>query len=327
MSIQEYFTFDSDYDDLTIDCLMIRPDEEPKAVLQMAHGMSEYKERYIPLMEYLANRGYVCCMNDHRGHGKSVKDFKDLGYFYSGGGNALVEDMHKLTDILQERYPGLPFYLFGHSMGSLAVRVYAKRYDDDINGLIVCGCPSENSAIGVAEALVDMMIKIKGERYLSKLCSSLFVGMFNKNFKKEGSDFAWLSVNRDNVSKYEEDPYCGFNFTLNGYKALIYLMKETYSKDNWHLHDPSPVIFISGENDPCMTNRKMLMKAVGLMDQVGYRDVSYNMFEGMRHEILQEDARENVFDYIDGTLGGWMPSDEVTDEEDLTEEEAYGLPD
>ena len=324
MSIQEYFTIDSDYDALKIDCLMIRPDDEPKAVLQMAHGMSEYKERYIPLMEYLANRGYACCMNDHRGHGKSVKSIDDLGYFYSGGGPALIEDMHKLTEELQSRYPSIPLYLFGHSMGSLAVRVYAKKYDDDLSGIIVCGCPTENSAIGIAEKMVDALIKMKGEHYRSRLCASLFVGMFNRNFKKEGSDFAWLSVNRDNVAKYEEDPYCGFNFTLNGYKALIYLMKETYSKDNWTLNDPSPVRFISGENDPCMNNRKMLMKAVGLMDQVGYRDVSYNIFEGMRHEILQEDEREYVFDYIDGTLGGWMPSDNTDQSE---EEETYDLPD
>lgn len=307
MSTRTGFQIRSAYDGLDIDCLGIVPDGEIKAVVQLAHGMSEYKERYVPFMEYLADCGYACYINDHRGHGKSIKAEEDLGFFYTGGGNALVEDMKLLTDLIKEKHPGKKFFLFGHSMGSLAVRVYAKRYDDELDGLIVCGCPSDNPALGVGSRLVNMLIKMKGERYRSDLCKNIFVAAFNKNFKKEGSDFAWLSVNKENVERYEKDPLCGFNFTLNGYRSLIYLMKETYDLKGWKMSKPQlPVQFMSGEYDPCMTNEKCLLQAVASMSEVGYDNTSYVLFENMRHEVLLETDNMKVFEFVRDTLDGWL---------------------
>lgn len=307
MSTRINFIINSEYDGLAVDCLGIVPDGEVRAVIQLAHGMSEYKERYIPFMEYLADNGFACYINDHRGHGKSIKEENDLGYFYEGGGNALVEDMKLLTCVIKEKHPGKKFFLFGHSMGSLAVRVYAKRYDEELDGLIVCGCPSDNPALGIGKKLVDLMIRMKGERYRSDICRNIFVGVFNKNFKKEGSDFAWLSVNRENVERYEEDPLCGFNFTLNGYRALIYLMQETYDLKNWKVSKSSlPVQFMSGEYDPCMTNEKSLLQAVASMSEVGYDNTSYELFENMRHEVLLETDAGKVFGFVKDTLESWL---------------------
>lgn len=111
-------------DGLELDVLEVVPEGEIKGIFQIHHGMSEYKERYLPFMEYLAANGYVAAIHDCRGHGKSVKIKEDLGYLYRGGARALVEDAHQLTRELKEKWPSLPLILFGHSMGSMVVRMY-----------------------------------------------------------------------------------------------------------------------------------------------------------------------------------------------------------
>ena len=120
------------------------PDETPyKGILQLVHGMSEYKERYLPFMEYMAKKGYVCVIHDHRGHGKSVRALDDLGYMYGGGADAILKDIEVVNREMHQQLPDLPLILFGHSMGSLAVRAFARDHDDCMDMLIVCGSPSK----------------------------------------------------------------------------------------------------------------------------------------------------------------------------------------
>ena len=146
MSIKYEGSFLSEADALEISVLCLMPEAgvHPRAIVQLVHGMSEYKERYIPFMEYLTSKGYISVIHDHRGHGKSVKDEADLGYFYDNSGKAIIEDVHQVTTWMKERYgKELPYHLFGHSMGSLVVRCYLKKYDNELDSLIVCGSPSE----------------------------------------------------------------------------------------------------------------------------------------------------------------------------------------
>ena len=139
-----FYTLDSSYDDLKVSVVSVCPDGRPSAVLQLAHGMCGSKERLIPFMEYLAGEGIACFANDHRGHGASIKSENDLGYMYDGGQVALVEDMKMLTDRIKDQYPDIPVFLLGHSMGSMAARVYLKRYPDALDGVIICGSPDYN---------------------------------------------------------------------------------------------------------------------------------------------------------------------------------------
>ncbi len=126
--IEHTFTFSSFQDQLTIHCLIEIP-ENPCGILQIVHGMSEHKERYLPFMEAMAKSGWICVIHDHRGHGESVKTKEDLGYFYDTTGTYLMEDVHQLTYLMKQRFPTLPYVLFGHSMGSLLARAYTKKYD------------------------------------------------------------------------------------------------------------------------------------------------------------------------------------------------------
>lgn len=133
------FTLESHHDRLLLQGLLVLPEQKPpRAVFQVAHGMCEHKERYLPFLQEMADHGYACVIHDHRGHGGSVRQTEDLGYFYPDGGPALVSDLYQVTRWIREQYPELPLYLFGHSMGSLAVRCYLKRYPDVPDGVFVC---------------------------------------------------------------------------------------------------------------------------------------------------------------------------------------------
>lgn len=132
--------FKSEADGLRISVLTICPDMPPyRGILQIVHGMSEYKERYEPFMEYMAERGYMTVIHDHRGHGQSVRSGDDLGYMYGGGAEAVLKDIQTVNSGIRKKFPDLPLILMGHSMGSLAVRAFAAAHDDCMNMLIVCG--------------------------------------------------------------------------------------------------------------------------------------------------------------------------------------------
>ena len=301
----ESFTINSNADGLPLSVCVVSPEGgAPKGLVQLAHGMAEHKERYLPFMEYLADRGYASIINDHRGHGASVKAPGDLGYFYADGANALVKDLHQLTLWFRQRYPGLKLFLFGHSMGSLAVRVYRQRFDGDIDGLVVCGSPGQNPAAGAGLFLNRVMTAFKGERYISKLFVKMTTGSFNKGNPKDGSPNAWLSTTQDNVQRYDADPLCGFPFTLNGYKALLELMRDAYNPVPAG-HPDLPVLFLSGEQDPCAPDRKGFEAAVQRVKDDGYRTVTAKMYPGMRHEVLNQTEHQVVFDDLAALFDRW----------------------
>ena len=305
MAITRQFTLQSKADGLNLAvCAVVPDDDRPVGLVQFAHGMAEHKERYIPFMEFLADHGYACVINDHRGHGGSVKSKDDLGHFYAGGAKALVDDLHQITLYFSQQYPGRKLFLLGHSMGSLAVRSYRRSYDGDIDGLIVSGSPGQNPYAGVGLALNRLLTLFKGERYVSKLFISMATGGFSKAFPDPNTANAWLSVNPENVRAYDADPLCGFPFTLNGYKALLTLMQEAYDATPAG-HPDMPVHFVSGEFDPCAPDKKGFDAAVQRMKEVGYRNVTGKMYPGMRHEILNETDRSVVYNDLLNVLNAW----------------------
>ncbi|MBQ0001566.1 MAG: alpha/beta fold hydrolase [Clostridiales bacterium] len=290
------FFLASEADGLNLSVLAMLPAEKPyKGVVQLVHGMCENKERYLPFMNFLAENGYVSVIHDHRGHGQSVKDKADLGYMYGGGAKAIVQDIHTVNQKIHEYFPVLPVTLFGHSMGSLAVRAYTAQHDDQIDKLVVCGSPSENPASGVGEFLAKIEGKLRGMKHKSTLLTGIALGSNNNNFKAEGEN-AWLCTDPEICKAYNASEYCGFLFTDDGFLGLFGLMKGAYDVTGFKCSNPSmPVLFISGEDDPCRGNNELFGKAVKSMRRAGYQRVKGKLYPGMRHEILNEREKEKVF--------------------------------
>lgn len=302
--MKEHFVCHSEFDQLPLDVLVISP-SHPIGIVQIAHGMCEHKERYIDFMKFLNEQGYVCVIHDHRGHGKSIRNKNDLGYFYQDGHIGIVEDVHQISILIKQRYPQLPLYLFGHSMGSLVVRCYLKKYDHEINGLFVCGSPSLNPAASLGIHFSSIIGKIKGEHHRSQLIQKISFEAFNKNFDKATPN-SWICSDKDVVSKYNQDPLCRFVFTTNGFQALFHLMNETYSSKDWQLKNKDlPIHFIAGRDDPCIVNEKKFNEAVDFLKKCGYHNVSSYLFKGMRHEILNEAKHKIVYQHIAKILKFW----------------------
>lgn len=281
--------------------LMITPPEGIKiqGVIQIIHGMCEHKERYIDTMKYLSLGGYVCIISDLPGHGENVSSPDELGYFGKNGVDSLLSCVHQNTLFIKEHFPDIPYTLLGHSMGSLICRSYLKKYDNYPDYAIICGSPSNNILVPLADAIINTLITFTGGKTKSNFVKNLCTGSFESNFKSEKTENSWICSDNDVVKAYNKDQLCGFTFTLNGYLTLTRLLRSVYSKNGWQLHNPNlPLLFISGEEDPCMTDIKHWKEAIQLMKVVGYKNVHYKLYPGLRHEILNEVNKEIVYNDI-----------------------------
>lgn len=301
------FTLASPFDGLELSCAEVAPDGETVGLVQISHGMEEHKERYYPFMEWLASHGIASVVHDHRGHGASVKDPDDLGYFYDDTGRAIVDDVLCVQAHFKGLHPGLPLVLFGHSMGSLVVRSLIKDADDAIDGLVVCGAPGNNPGKDAAMVLVNALSLVKGPRAKSPLVNSLVFGGYGKGLPGD-HPLRWLSASEENVRRYDEDDLCGFVFTLNGYRNLLSLVRNVYDVRGWAVSRPDlPILFIAGVDDPVTLGEEAWEAAQGFLRDRGYRNVSGKLYPGMRHEILNEEGAQEVYDdvlaFIQGCFG------------------------
>ena len=299
---QEKFIIASKMDKTPLSVLMVTPDGAPKGLVQFSHGMAEHKERYLRVMCLLAAEGYASIIHDHRGHGESVRAQQDLGYFYPAGADGVTADLAQVNALLRQRFPGLKLVMVGHSMGSLAARAYAAEHGDTLDGLLLSGSPGYNAACGMGKALTWVLqgAHLGNDRARSKLMDAMLNGPFEKNFQGD-SHFLWLSADRENVRAYENDPLCGFGFTLNGYRALLTLMQRAYDEKT-RLPETLPVRFMSGEDDPCALGHEGFDMARENIEKRGPKNVEAKMYPGLRHEIFNERSDEvdqDLLNFVD----------------------------
>lgn len=271
---------------------------QPRAVVQLVHGMAEHIGRYDEFARYLVERGYVVCGHDHLGHGKSVAYKSEWGCLpLDGGANVLLQDMHQLRECVQSRYGGdIPYVVFGHSMGSFVVRNYIAQYGRGLAGAIVCGTgqlPAITSQ--AAGVLCRALAKIRGEKYRSKLIDSMGAGGYNKAIENPRTSVDWLSYNTDNVDAYVADERCGFMFSVGGYASVSSLTLAIVQPECIAaVPKDLPVLFIAGEEDPVGDCGKGVQAAYQALRDAHLQDVSIKLYPHMRHEILNEDDKAEV---------------------------------
>ncbi len=270
-------------------------EKEVVAVLQIAHGMAEHLERYEAFIEALSDEGIAVYINDHLGHGKSVKSEDEKGYFGEQGYKGLVADCARLTEIAKEDYPSIPYFIFGHSMGSFVARAYCVEHHGAIDGAIICGTGGANPAAAMGIAIAKMIQKSKGDHYHSTFINNLAFGSYNKRFEGR-TDFDWLTKDNEQVDKYIADPDCGFLFTVNGFIALFSVLKYVNSKD-WYqgVPDNLPIYLIAGEDDPVGNYGIGVSDVYNRLLDTGHMDVSISLYPDARHEILNE---SDTFDKV-----------------------------
>lgn len=278
------------------------PDGKPvKGVLQIAHGMVEYIDRYDAFARYLCERGFVVVGNDHLGHGDSVKSPDDWGYFGDTKGfEHVLGDIHKIRRQFRKKYPDVPYFLMGHSMGSFMARAYLMQYGKGISGAIIMGTGHQPILAAQAGKLLTNILSVfKGWHFRSQLVNKMAFGSYNKKFQPSRTDFDWLTRDEAIVDSYIAEPRCQFVFTLNGYhelfRALIYIEKR---KNIEKLPKDLPVLFVSGDKDPVGNFGKGVDIVCETWEEAGLSDVTLKLFEGGRHEILNEIDRNEVYEYL-----------------------------
>ena len=274
-----------------------------KGVVQVEHGAAEHALRYERLARVLNQQGYIVYADDHRGHWKTAGTMDKAGVCGPDGWNGMVKDAWQLTEIIKEKHPGLPVFLFGHSMGSLMAQQYIQNWGEKLSGAILCG----STGISMVDAAVLPMAEGAAQGEAANQPSELFAGLFasvNAPFEPVKTPFDWLSRDEAEVQKYIDDPWSGFLFT-NG-------MTYEFIKGMVNLFDPVneanipknlPVFVISGELDPVGANDGAMVLVNRYKDVLGLSDVNYRIYPGARHEILNETNRAEVHSDILDWLG------------------------
>ncbi|MBQ3080309.1 MAG: alpha/beta fold hydrolase [Clostridia bacterium] len=301
------FTFASPADGLDIHVLLVEPTGDTKGTILMAHGVMEYKERYLPMMRVFAENGFVCAMNDHRGYGKSIKNADDYGYTYEQGANGMMMDTRALGNWMMKKYYGKKHFLYGHSMGALLAVNYLKTHSKELHGAILSALPAANPAASIGKQYLRIWQGIKGARFRDQVTAKLVFDRYINRFKAEGSQNAWINSDPERVKAYEEDPMCGGLLTIDGYRALIDLMASAYdAKSFQNVQSAMPVEILAGSDDPCANGETGARKGREFLKSAGFTRASYTMYPGMRHEIHNEPDGERVITDMVNQLMAWL---------------------
>ncbi|MBR4744269.1 MAG: lysophospholipase [Oscillospiraceae bacterium] len=303
---QEFF-FPSKDDRTRIHAVEWIPEGSVRGVLQIAHGMVEFIERYDRFASFMASQGFYVVGNDHLGHGLSVTDENQYGYFAERDGNlCVIGDMHQLREDTAGKYPDVPYFLLGHSMGSFLVRQYIEDHGEGLAGAIVMGTGYQQAAaLNAAIGLSAFLQKTRGGHYRSRMINNLALGSCNSSFEPARTKNDWLTKDEAIVDAYEANPLNQFMFTVNGYCNMFRGMR--YAEDQKNLDripKGLPILVVSGENDPVGDFGKGPALVAESFRSTGIRDVTLKLYPGDRHEILNELDRETV----DRDLLQWIES-------------------
>ncbi len=282
----------------------------PIAVVQLAHGMCEYVERYEDLAEYLTSHGIIFCGADHLGHGSTALSNDEFGFFGKENGlDYVVSDIDLLRALMRKRYRMLPYILLGQSMGSFIARSYIVNYRDAIDGVILAGTSGGDKNINFGIMISGLISKLRGEKYRSKLLYSMSIGNYNKKFKNEKDSSAWLSSNMESRNKYKNDERCNFIFTAKGYNDMFRLLKYV-TGPAWAANVPKnlPVFIISGSDDPVGNFGAGIADIESWLTEEELNELKVKLYPGYRHELLQEtncgEVYNDIYEWIESVREG-----------------------
>lgn len=262
-----------------------------KGIVQIVHGMCEYVDRYDRFAYFLCNHDLLVVGHDHLGHGKSVLNEEELGYFHEGDGSSyLIDDIHQLQMLVKEKYKNLPYFMLGHSMGSFLAREYLMLYGKELKGCIIMGTgTTPNNALNFGMNLIKAMAKVRGWSHRSDFVANLAMGSYNNSFKPNRTPYDWLTRNEEIVDRYAEDPLDNYTMTIEGFYTMMCIIKYIQSpKHIRQLPKNVPLLIVSGAKDPVGDFGHGPLEVYIAYRKHGVKDIQMKLYPGARHEILNE---------------------------------------
>ena len=277
------------------------PETEVRGILQIAHGMVEFIDRYDRFAKFMASHDFYVVGNDHLGHGKSVTGESQLGYFAKHDGNACVlGDMQQLREETRKKYPDVPYFLLGHSMGSFLARQFIEKFGEGLSGAIIMGTGYQPMAtLNLGIALTSVLQRLRGGYYRSTMINNMVLGSYNASFKPGRTNCDWLTKDEAIVDAYVANPLNQFVFTVNGYNNMFRGIRYAQRQANLErIPKNLPILVISGQNDPVGEFGKGPEIVAETYRKTGIQDVTLKLFPDDRHEILNELDKDAVDRYL-----------------------------
>ena len=270
-------------------------DMRPKAVIQISHGMCEYIPRYEHMIDVLCAAGYAVCGNDHLGHGDTSPE--SLGFIAERDGyELLLQDLKTMNKLAHEKYPGLPYILLGHSMGSFLARWFVEKNPQAQNALVLSGTGGPGMLMKVGKQLAKFLSAVRGPHHISKFLVKASMGSYCKGIENPTSGSAWLSRDPAVWADYDADSKCNFSFTVSAYRDLLTAHTHVNTAA-WaqNVRKDLPIYIYSGDFDPVGDYGKGVRAVYELLREAGVRDLTLKLYPGGRHEMHNETNKEEVF--------------------------------
>ncbi|MGX7132008.1 alpha/beta fold hydrolase [Enterococcus songbeiensis] len=274
------------------------PQEKPKAVVQIIHGMVEHIIRYEEFALFLVEQGIAVVGHDHLGHGFSSTP-EEFGHFGDQkGAEYLVADTAAVYQTYRNRFPEIPYFILGHSMGSLVLRNFLQQYPTaELSGAILMGT-NHSSQIKMQAALLltKVLMVLQGKQHPSQFLDRLAFGGFNRRFRPARTPKDWLSRDTEMVDRYLADEKTQFIFTTQAYHDLFRLTKNAGDPKKIRQGVPDfPVLLISGKEDPVGNFGKGIIALQRLLEKCWQQPIQLHLLPDGRHELLNETNRQEIY--------------------------------
>lgn len=274
------------------------PERKPEAVLQIVHGVTEHMLYYEEMAQYFTDRGFVVVGNDHIGHGRSIADGARSMYFGPEGSWFWVErDAYACQKMMKEKYPDLPYTMLGLSLGSFVVRSILIRHPQELDGAILAGTGQTAAwMLRMTRNLARLEGRRKGEDKTTPLIKSLTFGTYNRKFSPCHTDYDWICASKEGLDTYIKDDLRGEAMSCGLFREMLTGMLFTGDlKDQKKMDENTPILLLSGEDDPVGEMGKGVKRTYESMVKAGVKDVSMKLYPGLRHDIFLEDNRQDIF--------------------------------
>ncbi len=275
--------------------------EQIKGTILVLHGMQEHSGRYDDFAVFMAENGYIVLSYDHLGHGRTAKTEDDFGFFTTKNSvKTVVNNADKMADFFHQKYANTPHFLLGHSMGSFIARCLLGQSSEKFQGAMIVGT-GDKTKIATFSKNVLWAFNSCAPKRKNKYANKLFLKVNNAKFKNENKKdkTRWMSLSVKNRMDFINDKYNGIHFSNNGFYTVLNLQNKA-TKKKWAKNIPLdfPLFFVSGSDDPIGNFGKGIENIVRKLEKQKFTKVKMKLYPKMRHEILNEDIKEEVYQDI-----------------------------
>ena len=278
------------------------PENKPKAIVQIVHGLDEHAGRYKELARKLTDNDFLVCADDHRGFGRSAISKEQMGDMGENGHELIIEDLKYLMDKTKAEYGDLHYFMFGHSMGSFLTRGFLIKYHSYLNGAIVMGTKGKFKGFEKSGKIIANIQKAifggsKRARFLAKLANG---GYGRKYFPEDNSSFAWMTSDKEEIKKVKEDEYFSkIPPSVETYIQIFNLLEKISNSNNYfNMNKDFPILLMSGDKDPVGNMGEGVKWVYEMYKSLGLTDINISLYKDGRHEILNDFCRQDVMNEI-----------------------------